>query len=345
VSSSDGVKVRRVGFRDGTDEELKALHAVEVPVSTELRHFRMPQPIDEFMSYARNLPSQFDAHAWLAEESGTPVGIGYCWSNAAGDARVMECDVMIRQDRRREGIGTRLLTEICATTAKEGRSLLTWATAATVPAGEAFSRSLEARPARVNRTSEVSLANIDWSMIEEWVKAPRARERGYYLEMIQGAFPPELRADAALLHHILQTAPRDDLEVGDVLIDAEDVAEFDAALLKSGQTRWTLLVRDVSGACVGGTEVTFEPWEPDLVHQQSTAIDPAHRGLGLAKWAKGAMLQRIRVDHPESQLIRTGNAFSNAPMLAINDALGFKVIGTKTEWQVELSELRALSGP
>ncbi len=49
------------------------------------------------------------------------------------------------------------------------------------------------------------------------------------------------------------------------------------------------------------------------------------------------MLERIRDDRPEAQRIRTGNARTNAPMLAINDALGFKVVGARTEWQVDLS--------
>jgi hypothetical protein len=40
------------------------------------------------------------------------------------------------------------------------------------------------------------------------------------------------------------------------------------------------------------------------------------------------------------QRIRTDNAFSNGPMLAINDALGFNVISTRTEWQASVSNVR-----
>ena len=46
--------------------------------------------------------------------------------------------------------------------------------------------------------------------------------------------------------------------------------------------------------CVGGTEMTFEAWEPSVGFQQNTAVHPDHRGRGLAKWAKAAMLARIR---------------------------------------------------
>jgi GNAT superfamily N-acetyltransferase len=246
-----------VGFRSGTDAELTALHAVEAPIEAERGSNIMPQPVEFYIAFARNLPSQFDDHARLAETAdATPVAAGFCWSNAAGDSRVMECDVLVRRDRRREGIGSQLFARICDETANEGRSLLTWSTFDAVPAGDAFSRRLGARVARVNRTSELCLTDVDWPMIEDWEQAGRARERGYRLEMIDGAFPEHLRADAATFHHIMQTAPRENLDIGDVLRDPDDIAELDHALLAAGRDRWTALVRDSTGACVGGTEVT-----------------------------------------------------------------------------------------
>ncbi len=341
MPSTNDVSIRRVGFRSGTDAELAALHAVEIPVAIELRWNRMPQPSDAYFAFARSLPSQFDDHAWLAETvDGSPVACGFCWSNSAGDQRAMECDVLVRGDRRREGIGSELFDRICASAADEDRTLLTWTTSDAVPAGEAFSRRRGAQPARTNRTSELLLRDVSWPKMDEWAKARLAREHGYRVEMVDGVFPEHLRADAATFHHIMQTAPREDLEVGDVLINADDIAELDRALLEAGRLRWTALMRDPDGACVGGTEVTFERWEPELALQQNTGIDPAHRGLGLAKWAKAAMLGRIRNERPEVRRIRTVNAFSNAPMLGINNALGFQVIGTRTEWQLDLNHAR-----
>ena len=304
----------------------------------------MPQPVESYIAFARKLPSQFDDHAWLAETSdGTPVASGFCWSNSAGDRRVMECDLFVRPDHRRQAIGSRLFATIYDETVNDGRSLLTWSTFDAVPAGGAFSRRIGARVARVNRTSELVLADVDWTMIESWTRAERARALGYRLETVDGVFPEHLRADAATFHRIMQTAPREDLEVGDLIVDVDFVAELDRALVEAGRTRWTVLVRDPGGACIGGTEVTFEPWDPGIVLQQNTGIDHAHRGLGLAKWAKAAMLERIRNERPEVGRLRTDNAFSNAPMLAINDALGFKVISARTEWQADVGDLvRAL---
>jgi mycothiol synthase len=339
--STSVVRVCRVGFRTGTDAELSALHAVEAPVDAERRPGRVPQPLESYIAFARSLPSQFDDHAWLVKASdGTPIASGFCWSNAAGDPRVMQCDLFVRRDRRREGIGSQLFATICEEAASAGRTLLTWSTFDAVPAGKPFARRLGACAARINRTSELVLSDDSPPMLVDWMLAERARALGYSLEIVDGAFPVHLRADAATLHHVMQTAPRDDLDIGDVIVDEDFIAELDRHLVEAGRTRWTVFVRDPEGACVGGTEVTFEPWQAATVLQGNTGIDAQHRGLGLAKWAKAAMLERIRREWPQAERIRTDNAFSNAAMLAINEALGYKVISTRTEWQLDLDGLR-----
>ena len=334
------VSVRRVGFRNGTDEELTALWTVEAPIEAERRPDVAPQSLEGYIAFARNLPSQFEDHTWIASTSdGEPIATCACWSNRAGDDRVMWCDVFVRRDRRRQGIARHLLATIADVTVDEGRSILTWSTFDAAPAGEPFSRSVGASVGRVNRTSELLLAAVDWEQVDAWVRA--GRSTGYSLEAVDGPIPPALRADAAHFHHIMQTMPHDDLDIGTVTIDEEHVASVDQSLVESGREKWTLFVRAPDGACVGGTELTFEPWEPATSLQQNTGIDPEHRGLGLAKWAKAAMLDRLRVERPEVERVRTGNAFSNAPMLAINDALGFEVIAVQTEWQVDAAPLRA----
>ncbi len=114
------------------------------------------------------------------------------------------------------------------------------------------------------------------------------------MQFWEGPFPDHMIDDARRFHRIMNTQPRDDLEVGDVILDRAQIAQLDRHLVESGRQRWTVLVRDRNGGCVGGTEVTFEPWERGLVHQQNTATDPDHRGIGLAKWAKATVLLRLR---------------------------------------------------
>jgi hypothetical protein len=53
------------------------------------------------------------------------------------------------------------------------------------------------------------------------------------------------------------------------------------------------------------------------------------------------MLARIKDKRPEVNVVRTGNAFSNEPMVAINTALGFKVVEVRTEWQGDTHHLHS----
>lgn len=88
--------------------------------------------------------------------------------------------------------------------------------------------------------------------------------------------------------------------------------------------RWlTLVVREPGDALSGWTDVLYDPAQPELLHQNVTAILPEHRGRGLAKWLKAAMLLELRQRFPSALRLVTNNAEDNAPMLAINQRLGF----------------------
>ena len=124
------LQIRRVGFRSGCDQELKALHDVEALIEAERGSNRMPQALDDYMAFARSLPSQFSDHSLFVETpDGTPITSGYCSFNSAGDERAMECDVL---------------------------------------GGEM---------ARVNRESELTVADVDRRMVERWASTGRPRAR------------------------------------------------------------------------------------------------------------------------------------------------------------------------
>lgn len=69
------------------------------------------------------------------------------------------------------------------------------------------------------------------------------------------------------------------------------------------------------------------------------AVHPDHRGQGLGKWLKAAVLLDLPGEFPGVQRVRTGNADSNAAMLGINRALGFAPAFGRTDWQGRAREL------
>ncbi|NHJ26401.1 MAG: N-acetyltransferase, partial [Candidatus Lokiarchaeota archaeon] len=60
---------------------------------------------------------------------------------------------------------------------------------------------------------------------------------------------------------------------------------------------------------------------------------------GIGKWLKASMLLKIREEYPQVKIVTTGNANSNAPMLSINNRLGFKVHKESINAQITIEQL------
>jgi hypothetical protein len=62
-----------------------------------------------------------------------------------------------------------------------------------------------------------------------------------------------------------------------------------------------------------------------------------HRGHRLGLAVKLANLDSLEASFPGVALVVTGNAQENAPMIAVNEMLGFEVVANGTFWQKELA--------
>jgi mycothiol synthase len=121
------------------------------------------------------------------------------------------------------------------------------------------------------------------------------------------------------------------------------VAQREQLQADSPGERWTIFARArATQRLVGYTQVFLYADWPGHVDQGNTGVHPDHRGHGLGRWLKAAMIDRIFVEKPESFRIRTTNAFSNAPMLVINNELGFAVTARQTAWEAEVNEVLRL---
>ncbi|MEV0801351.1 GNAT family N-acetyltransferase [Kribbella sp. NPDC050281] len=96
------------------------------------------------------------------------------------------------------------------------------------------------------------------------------------------------------------------------------------------------LRRDLSVAVLDGDTVlsfvttTADP-ERQVIWSNLTGTIPSARGRGLAKVVKSTALARAR--HAGFVTAHTGNDAGNAPMLAVNEWLGYRV--TRTSWTAE----------
>ena len=83
----------------------------------------------------------------------------------------------------------------------------------------------------------------------------------------------------------------------------------------------------------------WNPNRPALISQGMTGVFPEYRNRGLGRWLKAEMLDRILTKRPQARFVRTGNADMNAPMMKINNELGFKPYIAECVWQVETEKV------
>lgn len=137
----------------------------------------------------------------------------------------------------------------------------------------------------------------------------------------------------------MNDAPKDDVQAEELHMTSELLLELQALRHQGNVEALTAVVRHTSGELVGLNELSWSRSQPTHVNQGSTAVRPAHRGHHLGQWLKAANIVKLREVNPQAKLIRTTNTVSNAPMLRINEELGFRIYRTQTVWQGATSEV------
>jgi hypothetical protein len=91
-----------------------------------------------------------------------------------------------------------------------------------------------------------------------------------------------------------------------------------------------------SGRLAACTELTIASDAPGQAWQMLTVVHPEHRGHRLGLAIKLANIDVLARQAPDVRVIITGNAAVNAPMIAVNDMMGFEVAGEGQFWQKHL---------
>jgi GNAT superfamily N-acetyltransferase len=223
---------------------------------------------------------------------------------------------------------------------RHGRRLLFSNTSSRVPAGEFFMNAIGAQKALESHVNRLLIADLNRDLVAAWVR--EAPTNLYELDFWDGPYPEAELDNVIALHRVMNTAPRGDLEMEDFNITAEQLRQGEQHMQATGRERWTAYVRHrTTGSFAGFTELVWNPNRPETVGQDGTGVFPEHRGHGLGKWLKAAMLERLLRERPSVKDVRTGNADSNAPMLKINTDLGFKPYISNAAWQVPVETVRA----
>ncbi|MEO7752862.1 MAG: GNAT family N-acetyltransferase [Terracoccus sp.] len=242
----------------------------------------------------------------------------------------------VHPSHQRRGLGSALLSHCEASLRADGCTRIHEHSGAPVESGDAATGFAIARAYRqtlVDLRQDLALP-VGEDELDRL--APDLDRAAYVLETAVGGLPEEWLEDRALLARRMSTdAPSGDVDLDEEDWDAERVARV---WNTPGEVRSIESVaRHVpSGRLVGFTDLAVRPGSPDLAVQGDTLVLREHRGNALGLALKVANLRALAREQPGVTSVRTWNAETNAPMLAVNDRLGFTVTGWTREWVKDL---------
>ena len=230
---------------------------------------------------------------------------------------------------------THVLSELLRMARADGRtSVIAWGDC--TPETDAFWTELGAELRSTEQESDLDMVSVDAELMGRWIDAAPADIDLVYW---QGRCPDEHIDALVATANAMNEAPTDDLEIEDAVFDAATLrADFDARDA-CGADYLGILALSIDGSAAGATEVLVNRHRPAYSWQWNTVVLPAYRGRGIGRWMKAAMWRRLRADTPEVAMLRTGNAQSNAAMLAINNEMGFRPSHLMGCWQADLAIL------
>ncbi|BDI31070.1 GNAT family N-acetyltransferase [Capsulimonas corticalis] len=338
------ITICELDHKDATEAEYEAFTILSNQIKVEELPDEPPLLVEDIKTELQNFPESLFIKSWVGwiDDTAQFASNGVVWfTNDKENTHAIHFLIRTIPAYRRHGLGRQMLQMVVNSAREKGRTLMITSTNGRVPAGEAFMKRLGAERALENRSSQLNLADVDMSLIERWQSG--VNDSKFALGFWDGPYPDEhIEAIAELTNMTNNSAPRDNLSLNDFHKTPAQLREEEYEILRSGAQRWTAYIVDrETGAFAGFTQVLWHPNRPEIVGQDGTGVFPSFRGKGLGRWLKAATVDRILRERPEAKSVRTGNAYSNAAMLRINDELGFKPCNSICTWQVETEKAAA----
>jgi GNAT superfamily N-acetyltransferase len=342
---ADHAEVTITPVNKDDDQDVRAFHrvtmtsrAADVPDFPELT-------LRETIGWLRHPWPTSDRFHFLARWKGEPAGFLVLTLPRTDNTHVVSVDIGVEPGLRRRGVG-RTMYEFAAQFAREnGRKLLMGDYVTPLPGGPArdaghgaFAAAMGASPALPEVRRRLDLDTVDRAAWDELLAEARDRAKGYSLVRWVGAAPEELVAEVARLEGRMVTdAPMGDLQYEPERYDADRIRGTEEVLKLREHRHYHAAYRhDATGQLAAWTMISFDADIADQAWQQTTIVDPDHRGNRLGILVKVENLRHTLEHEPGLRYVDTWNAAENKHMIAINEAIGFRAVDGWVDWQHEV---------
>lgn len=337
------IQIKIFNFRNATEDEYAAFNNCRNKIRLEQLPDDPPIPLAETIQGFQNFPDYIEVVPWIAKcnnDENDIVGYGMTQFSREDNLHMAQFSINVLPEFRKQGLGKEFLSKIVDVAQKENRNLLITSTMARIPAGEAFMNRIGADRGLEAHTNQLVIADLDPDLLHQWQERASERGVGFEIGLWEGRYPEEYIDPIVELYDLVNQQPFGDLDIEDFTFSADHIRQNEKNLFARGFERWTIFVREIqTGNFAGYTEVIWNPNRPDIISQGITGVFPQYRNKGLGRWLKAEMLDKILKERSRAKFVRTENADMNAPMMKINNELGFKPYIAECIWQVQTDKV------
>jgi len=281
-----------------------------------------------------------DVLMWLAEDEGRAVGAACLLLPLRDNVGLGEPELYVRPDARGRGVGTTLLEIVERTADERGRTRLLTFVSSAMETPETPGTRFAERHGFTHRLTEVRHVQrrpFPLDDIEDAVAAAKPRAAKYDFVTWRDHAPDEHVGEYARLEGRLSTdSPIGDVEYEGELWDESRIRTMEHRQEQAGRNIWATAAIAPDGQMAGFTQVVIARDSDRDAIQDTTIVDPAHRGNRLGIVLKATNFERILADRPAIQQVWTWNGDTNSHIMAINKIMGYRVEGWDKAFQRDI---------
>jgi GNAT superfamily N-acetyltransferase len=335
-----GVHIAPVDKDD--DHDIKSLHhvaaasrAADVPDFPELT-------VRETYGWVRHPWPTSDRFHFLARRNGETAGYLILTLPRTDNTHIVHVDLGVHPDLRRRGVGRAMFDFAMEFARAKGRNLLMGDYGTPLPGGPArdpgpavFAAAMGVSPALPEVRRRLDLDTVDKETWSELTTEAQSRATGYTLISWVGAAPDDVVAEVARLEGRMVTdAPMGELRYEPEKYDTDRIRGNEVVRKLRGHRDYHAAARhDPTGQLAAWTMIEFDADTTIQAWQQTTIVDPDHRGHRLGILVKVENLRHTLTHEPALRHVDTWNAAENEHMIAINEAIGFRAVDGWVDWQ------------
>ncbi len=284
---------------------------------------------------------RFEMLVARAAADGPVLGVALLELPMVDNLHSVEITLAVHPARRRLGVGTALIARVEELARAAGRHSVNGIV--DVPVAQARDHPSIFFAPHVGFTStlggnsrRLDLPVAPAKMEALWGVVGAARDAADYRTLAWMApWPAEYADDECELLRVMSTdEPAGDGEHEEEHWTPERVREYDELRRARGAAKFCAVAQHLpTGRLVAFSEILVCESEPRQSWQLVTVVHPEHRGHRLGLAVKLRNVEQLAERAPGIAFVVTGNAAVNAPMIAVNDMMGFVVQGDSRFWQ------------